>query len=89
MNDIRIRCPKCKWQPDGGPHWQCTCGCQWNTFDTGARCPACGKVWQYTQCVDPLIGGCERISPHLDWYDGLDDVVRELEREWAEVGVGR
>jgi hypothetical protein len=39
--------------------------------------------------VGKELGGCTRLSPHLDWYDGLDDVVaalrEELEREWGEV----
>ncbi len=84
MDDIIIRCPKCHWQPDGRPHWQCTCGTVWNTFDTAARCPGCGKVWDYTQCVDHSIGGCSALSPHLDWYDGLDDVVDKLKEEIKE-----
>ncbi len=70
-NDIKIECPKCGWEPDGGPYWSCTCGHVWNTFDTAARCPACNKQWKYTQCIGPR-GGCNQFSLHLDWYKGLD-----------------
>jgi hypothetical protein len=38
MNSIRIRCPKCEWEPDGKPYWRCSCGHRWDTFSTGGRC---------------------------------------------------
>jgi len=37
----RIRCPLCSWSPRKDDRWFCTCGCEWNTFDTGGVCPAC------------------------------------------------
>ena len=78
--EIRIECPQCGWEPDGQPYWMCTCGHNWNTFDTAGRCPACGKQWEHTQCIPPA-GGCPEWSPHLDWYKGLDDWLRaELEK---------
>jgi hypothetical protein len=77
MENIEIRCPKCNWEPDGKPYWQCTCGIQWDTFSTGARCPGCGKVWEDTQCILHA-GGCGGWSPHLDWYKGLEEVVNKL-----------
>jgi len=80
---IRIRCPACSWEPDGKPYWQCTCGCVWDTFSTGARCPACHKVWEQTQCVEEA-GGCDALSPHLDWYEGLEDAVSRLKEEIEE-----
>jgi hypothetical protein len=83
MEQIRIRCPKCTWEPDGRPYWQCTCGVNWDSFATGARCPGCGKVWEETQCVR-YAGGCEAWSPHLDWYEGLDDIVEKLKEEIRE-----
>ena len=62
----------------------------WNTFATGGRCPACKKVWEVTQCVVSA-GGCEKWSPHLDWYEGLDDIVNALKEaikeSWKEVLV--
>jgi hypothetical protein len=83
MEDVHISCPKCNWEPDGGAYWQCTCYYVWNTFETGGRCPACGKVWKDTQCIS-----CDRWSPHLDWYKGLESIVdvlkEEIERGWSE-----
>jgi len=78
--DVEIKCPKCDWAHDGGEYWWCECGHRWDTFETAARCPNCKKQWEVTQCpTDP--GGCGEISPHLDWYRGLDDWLREeLER---------
>jgi len=83
MDDLHICCPNCRWEPDGQPYWQCTCGCQWDTFSTAARCPECGKVWEETQCIEHA-GGCDKISPHLDWYEGLDDIVQKLKEEMKE-----
>ena len=37
-----------------------------------------------TQCVSPWEHGCERWSPHLDWYNGLDPAVEE---ELEEVSI--
>lgn len=33
----RIRCPLCGWSPRKEDLWSCTCGNEWNTFDTGGR----------------------------------------------------
>jgi hypothetical protein len=78
--EVSIQCPKCSWEPDGGEHWRCDCGHVWDTFETAARCPNCKKQWQETQCPAPA-GGCSAFSPHLDWYQGLDEWLRdELER---------
>jgi len=79
MTDILIHCPKCNWEPDGKPYWRCTCGTGWNTFATNGRCPHCGKVWEHTQCIE-----CYAWSPHLDWYDGLDDIVQKMKEEVKE-----
>ena len=83
MENILIRCPRCKWEPDGKPYWQCTCKHIWNTFATGARCPKCGKVWEDTACPSAG-GGCKKWSPHLDWYEGLDEMVEALKKEIKE-----
>jgi hypothetical protein len=77
MAEIRICCPKCSWEPDGAPYWSCNCGTRWNTFATGGRCPGCGKVWEFTQCIQ-WAGGCDQWSPHLDWYENLDDITEEI-----------
>ncbi len=63
MGKGRIRCPKCGWQPGASDLWMCGCGCSWHTFDTGGRCPDCGRRWQDTQCLR-----CGEWSPHRDWY---------------------
>jgi uncharacterized C2H2 Zn-finger protein len=81
MNTIRIRCPKCDWEPDAGSRWRCSCGHTWNTFDTGGRCPKCSKVWEDTQC---LSWECHKWSPHLHWYENLDRVVKEIEEVLTE-----
>ncbi len=79
--DIKIECPKCAWKPGPDALWGCSCGHAWNTFDTAGRCPNCNKQWDDTQCHGPWVGGCEQWSPHLDWYKGLDDAVREALQE--------
>lgn len=76
MANVKIACPKCGWEPDGGAYWVCTCGHVWNTFDTAARCPRCSKQWTHTACI-PHRGGCRSMPPHLDWYHDLDNWVRE------------
>lgn len=65
MSEIKIRCPHCSWEPDGGAHWACTCDHVWNTFDTAGVCPACNKKWEDTQCPVP---DCQKWSKHEDWY---------------------
>jgi len=77
--NIKIACPKCDWEPDGGDHWQCTCGHLWNTFDTGGKCPKCGKEWKHTQCPLPFesLGGCGAWSPHIDWYKNLSNEMKK------------
>jgi hypothetical protein len=83
MDNIIIRCPKCEWQPYESSTWACTCGHEWNTFDTGGRCPKCKKVWEETQCLSDE-GGCSQWSPHLDWYEGLEAIVQKLKEEILE-----
>ncbi|MDB4923510.1 DUF4272 domain-containing protein [Mucilaginibacter sp.] len=65
--EIKTECPKCEWEPDGYAHWGCTCGHSWNTFDTKAKCPACGIQWQDTHCP-----GCGQSSKHELWYTSQD-----------------
>ncbi|MEM9916463.1 MAG: hypothetical protein AAF990_00125 [Bacteroidota bacterium] len=78
--EIHIACPKCQWQPDPSDEWPCSCGHRWNTFDTGGQCPKCKKIWKYTQCVHPSLGGCSEWSLHIDWYQNLQTIlVEELE----------
>ncbi|HEX8705078.1 MAG TPA: hypothetical protein VF815_39975 [Myxococcaceae bacterium] len=63
MGGGRIRCPKCAWRPRKSDRWACSCGCEWNTFDTAAKCPRCGKQWHHTRCLH-----CYEWSLHVDWY---------------------
>ena len=77
---ISIYCPNCHWEPDGGKHWQCSCGCVWDTFETAAVCPQCRRRWRMTVCP-PTPGGCDVPSPHIDWYHGLDALIEELVEE--------
>ena len=81
---MRIRCPKCNWEPDGKPYWKCTCNHRWDTFSTAGRCPSCGKQWKETQCIQYIASGCGKFSPHLDWYEDLDDVLLKLQIDHPE-----
>lgn len=87
--EIKICCPKCEWENDGADHWHCTCGHIWNTFETTGRCPNCARIWQDTQCPSSA-GGCAEWSPHIDWYRGLDEQIRQQIKEALalEVTVG-
>ncbi|HEY7411168.1 MAG TPA: hypothetical protein VII13_10525 [Vicinamibacteria bacterium] len=60
---VRIRCPRCGWEPRARDRWSCGCGHAWHTFDTGGVCPACRRVWEDTQCPQ-----CYQWSRHADWY---------------------
>ena len=77
MDQIKIKCPACDWEPAALPYWQCHCGHVWNTFETGGRCPQCHFINNYTQCVEHA-GGCTQFSLHEDWYHGLEIMVDEL-----------
>ena len=59
----RIRCPLCWWSPTKEDKWFCTCGNEWNTFETGGVFPACLHQWTETRCLK-----CGGWSPHSDWY---------------------
>lgn len=60
---VRIRCPRCGWEPGKDDRWLCLCGHVWNTFDTGGVCPACAFEWEYTACHR-----CHAWSRHGEWY---------------------
>lgn len=76
---LRIRCPRCAWQPRQHDRWSCLCDHVWNTFDTGGVCPACGKVWERTQCLR-----CHEFSRHDAWYVWADEDNKEGEKRNAE-----
>ncbi len=77
MDDIKIECPHCQWEPDASARWGCTCGHSWNTFDTQGKCPKCQHQWHNTQC---LAYPCNQWAPHLDWYNiplDLEELLKE------------
>jgi len=83
--EVKIYCPKCKWEPSQNDRWVCevTCGHTWNTFDTGGVCPECGKSWKVTTCLS-----CGSRSPHRDWYHQYgNDPVEVAEEELVEIGT--
>ena len=56
-------CPSCKTAPPLGTLWRCgQCGNAFDTFETHARCPACGANYNLTQCLD-----CGTRSVMSDW----------------------
>jgi hypothetical protein len=63
---LRIRCPRCHWEPGKADRWCCAPGCGhiWNTFDTRALCPGCSKQWAHTVCLS-----CDVSSAHEAWYE--------------------
>jgi len=68
MQSVYIRCPKCTWEPDETCIWVCAvCKTRWNTFDTHAKCPTCGELYENTQCRRSK-GGCGLFSAHKQWY---------------------
>ena len=72
---LTIHCPHCSWMPDGRVYWACDCGYTWNTFATAGVCPQCQYRWQETVCP-----ACHVLSPHIDWYHGLDGLIQDLTR---------
>jgi hypothetical protein len=62
-----------------------SCGTVWNTFETRAVCPGCGKQWRETCCL-----GCLRWSLHEDWYhdEETDTATKPEESELELVSVG-
>jgi hypothetical protein len=68
LENVKIECPNCHWEPDGGAYWQCTCGHVWDTFKTTAICPSCKKRWKVTQCPKFSSNGCGEVFLHEDWY---------------------
>ena len=68
---LRIRCPRCAWQPRPEDRWGCHCGTVWNTFDTRGVCPGCSHAWEQTQCLR-----CGAWSRHDDWYVAGDEGQR-------------
>lgn len=71
-----ILCPNCEWEPYRNAHWQCTCGHEWNTFNTQGECPQCGQEWEETTCL-----ACRETSAHADWYKSREEYNALMEGE--------
>ena len=73
-----IRCPLCGWWPCKEDLWSCSCGHQWNTFDTGGfRCfrnvLSTGRAWGHSyECSSPTLFRMFRMRIHLlkpqNWF---------------------
>ncbi len=57
-----LHCPACGSSPPRGPAWICSCGNSFDMFEHEARCPACGRSYQSTSCMD-----CGALTPILAW----------------------
>jgi Zn-dependent protease len=56
-------CPRCHSAPPLGQFWKCRqCGQSFDTFQTGAACPACGARYDVATCLD-----CRESQPIIDW----------------------
>lgn len=56
-------CPSCHAAPPLGQFWKCRqCGQAFDTFVTGASCPACRASFGVTTCLD-----CRRSFPITEW----------------------
>ena len=56
-------CPRCKSAPPIGNLWKCSqCQTSFDTFQTGAMCPACGTRFPVTKCID-----CGAVHPLNQW----------------------
>lgn len=56
-------CPSCHSAPPLGEFWKCRqCGQAFDTFVTGASCPACRAQFGVTTCLD-----CRRSFPITEW----------------------
>jgi Zn-dependent protease len=56
-------CPNCHAAPPMGPVWVCDlCGQNFDSFESGGRCPNCGKLHENTMCVE-----CRTMSPIGAW----------------------
>jgi hypothetical protein len=76
---MKICCPNCKNLLTKNQKWKCFCGHSFNHFNNIGKCPKCNYIHEFTECLEP---SCQKISPHLDWYVGLelnlDNIKHEL-----------
>jgi len=60
---MEFACPHCGSNPPVGQHWRCAeCQKPFDTFETGAVCPACDAGFPATMCVD-----CQKTLPMREW----------------------
>ena len=60
-------CPECETPPPVGEFWKCSqCGQPFDTFQTGAVCPQCGRQYPATKCLD-----CGRAHPMSEWAEAV------------------
>jgi hypothetical protein len=80
MDNIKVCCSSCGWQPEGKKLWLCNCGNRFDAFQTLGTCNCCGKEWEYIQCVEEH-GGCNAAAPIDKWFQGLDQTIITLLNE--------
>jgi Zn-dependent protease len=63
---IGLKCPSCGMAPPIGNYWGCAnCHQQFDTFESGGRCPHCNTQYGTTMCLD-----CRRSTPPHEWTAG-------------------
>ena len=68
-NEQKAKCPNCLQSPPGGPNWVCFdlekvgCGFRFDTFQTRATCPNCGRKFLSTQCPN-----CHNWASFSKWF---------------------
>jgi Zn-dependent protease len=60
---LEVTCPACGVPPPIGPYWTCPCGTRFDTFETHAHCPRCGRGFEATRCA-----ACGQSTPLAQWY---------------------
>jgi hypothetical protein len=72
---MKIYCPKCNWKPKKRTRWNCLCGFEFDPFENISKCPSCNYSHEFTECLNLE---CGKISPHLNWYSGVENNVSRL-----------
>ncbi|MFX1450489.1 MAG: hypothetical protein ACFFCM_06590 [Promethearchaeota archaeon] len=69
ISERKAKCPHCLQPPPVGSFWMCSdfesfgCGHTFDTFETNATCPFCGRKFPLTQCIN-----CGQWNPIEDYY---------------------
>lgn len=82
-SDPHIRCPLCDWSPRKEDKWFCTCGYEWNTFDTRGVCPPC----LHQKPVREIVVWSPDVEPHvLRFVDSSpDDSTDQPTAGWCRI----